>query len=178
MLTAITKTVLVILACVLASGQAIDKPFTFDAASVKPASPNLPGGRIVVGMLAPTGGPGTKDPGRIHYPRISLKYLLINAYGVNDYQISGPDWLDTEFFGIEATMSPDTTKEQFRAMLQNLLADRFKLKIHREAREGLAYSLVVAKDGPKMKESVEIPAAQDDGGPKAPPQRPQIGTDG
>jgi beta-lactamase regulating signal transducer with metallopeptidase domain len=48
----------------------------FDAASIKPANPNLPDGHIVVGMQQPTGGPGTGDPGRIRYPIICLKLLV------------------------------------------------------------------------------------------------------
>ena len=52
-------------------------------------------------------------------------------------------------------MPPDTTKDKFRIMLQNLLAERFKLAIHRETKDLPTYSLVVAKTGLKMKESPE-----------------------
>jgi uncharacterized protein (TIGR03435 family) len=61
-------------------------------------------------------------------------------------------------FDIAATIRKDVTKEQFRAMLRNLLAERFKLKAHHEKREMAVYSLVVGKNGPKMKESAEDPA--------------------
>ena len=50
----------------------------------------------------PTGGPGTSDPGRIHYPRATAQFLLMQTYSVKDYQIIGPDWLDREFFEIDA----------------------------------------------------------------------------
>jgi uncharacterized protein (TIGR03435 family) len=43
-------------------------------------------------------------------------------------------------------------------MLQNLLADRFQLKLHRESKDAPIYALVVAKNGPKLKESA--PGAQ------------------
>jgi uncharacterized protein (TIGR03435 family) len=76
--------------------------------------------------------------------------LLLKAYDLKPSQIVGPDWLDTEYFQNEATMPPETTNEQFRAMLQNLLSDRFKLKIHRETKEVRGYALVVGKNGPKM----------------------------
>lgn len=79
-------------------GQTVEKPVSFDVASVKSANPNMPDGRIVVGMVEPTGGPGTNDPGRIHYPVINLKMLLLNAYDVKPTQLVGPDWLDTEYF--------------------------------------------------------------------------------
>ena len=139
---------LALAATCLANGQ------TFEAASVKPANPNMPDGRIVVGMQSPSGGPGTSDPGRIRYPIVSLRFLIGIAYDLKPTtKLTGPDWLDTDFFQVEATMPPTTTKEQFRTMLQNLLADRFQLKVHRESQETPVYALLVARNGPKMKES-------------------------
>jgi uncharacterized protein (TIGR03435 family) len=103
-----------------------------------------------------------------------MKDLVINAYNVKDFQVVGPGLLEgsdeTTRFTVDATMPPDTTKEQFRVMLQNLLAERFKLTIHREARDLPKYSLTVAKNGPKMKESAEYHAPKDD----APPPPPGI----
>lgn len=157
-------------------GQTAEKTFTFDAASIKPAAMPTPGRAMMTG---PTGGPGTQDPGRVHYPFISLKALLLSAYDVKAYQIQGPAWLDMERFDVNATMPPETTKEQFRAMLQNLLAERFKLAIHRETKELPMYSLVVAKDGPKMKASETDPPAKDDANPTPPALTPpKIGPDG
>ena len=163
-------------ACCLAWGQ------TFEAASVKPAAVPVPNGRgrITIGM--PSGGPGSKDPGRIRYPFVSLRDLLIRAYDVKAYQITGPAWLDTERYEINATMPPDTTMEQFRTMLQNLLAERFKLAMHRETKELPMYALVVAKYGPKMKESGDAPPVKE-GDADAPlppplPSQPKIGPDG
>jgi uncharacterized protein (TIGR03435 family) len=164
----------------LAYGQTEDKQPKFDAASVKAVNPRLSNGRIVVGMTAPTGGPGTNDPSRILYPVISLRFLLTNAYDVRADQIVGPGWLDTQFFVVEATMPPDTTKERFRAMLQNLLSDRFKLQIRRETRETReqrTYSLVVTGNGLKMKESKETaPQPVEDPRPDRQPQK--LGEDG
>jgi uncharacterized protein (TIGR03435 family) len=131
---------------------------TFDAASVKPAAPWVPGsGRA----MDPTGGPGTQDPGRIRYPFTTLKDLLMRAYGVQDFQIVGPGWLEMERFDIDAVMPPDTTREQFRAMLQNLLVARFQIKMHRETREVSSYALQTARTGPKFKESTENLGPQD-----------------
>ena len=145
----------------------------FDAASVKPASPNLPGGRL--GAVAPVGGPGTADPGRISYRATSLKSLLMGAYAVENFQIEGPGWMDTELFELSATMSPGTTEEQFRAMLRNLLRERFQLQTHRETKEFSGYALVIAKNGPKLKEAREALAASRGGDATA---RPQLGADG
>jgi uncharacterized protein (TIGR03435 family) len=158
--------------------QAPEKSLTFEAASIKPASLPTPDGRGMIRIMPPSGGPGTKDPGRINYPFASLKYLLFTAFNVKDFQISGPPWLDTEHFEIIATMPPSTTKEQFRVMLQNLLAERFKLAIHRDSKDLPMYSLVVNKGSPKLK--VSDPSEGDqDASPILPPAGPpKIGADG
>jgi uncharacterized protein (TIGR03435 family) len=148
----------------LAYGQSLgEKPLTFEAASVKltsvPAGVTLGGDgtrttRKGSGVQIPrnTGGPGTGDPGRIHYPLITLKELLGRAWGSYS-EIESPGWLDTQVVAVEATMPPDTTKEQFKEMLRNLITDRFGLKYHTETKEAVGYTLSLAKSGPKMKES-------------------------
>ncbi|HTB16064.1 MAG TPA: TIGR03435 family protein [Bryobacteraceae bacterium] len=161
-------------------GQNNDKQLTFDAAAIKPFS--LPtGGRGMIMDRGGRGGPGSTDPGRIHYPASTLKNLLTIAYDVKDYQISGPGFLDSERFDVQATMPPETTKEQFRTMLQNLLAERFKMAVHRETKELPMYSLIVAKNGSKMKESPEISPeeeAKDPTPPSFPTGPPKLGPDG
>lgn len=152
---------------------------TFDVASIKPTAPPQPNGRGMIMMRPPSGGPGSNDPGRIRYPNMSLKALLMRAWDVKNFQITGPAFLDTERFEIEATMPPDTTREQFRAMLQNLLAERFKMAIHRETKELPMYSLAVAKNGSKLKESAVSASGGDAPPPPMPlPERPKIGPDG
>jgi hypothetical protein len=106
---------------------------------------------------------------------VTVRFVLTKAYGVNDYQIVGPDWLDRDRFDIDATMPAGTTMAQFRTMLQNLLADRFKMASHKETREFSGFSLVVGKGGPKLRESADSPAPADDGAPD-PPLKP--GADG
>ena len=83
------------------------------------------------------GGPGTSGPTRITFLNYSLNWLLQTAYDVKDYQLSEPNWLSSagSIFVIDATVRPGTTKDQVRWMLQNLLADRFKLTLHRETRD-------------------------------------------
>jgi uncharacterized protein (TIGR03435 family) len=83
--------------------------------------------------------------------------LMVQAYGVEPYQLTIPGAMDNERFEILAKVPERTTKDQFALMLQNLLADRFKLKIHRETKEGQIYELTVNKGGSKMKESVPEP---------------------
>jgi uncharacterized protein (TIGR03435 family) len=81
---------------------------------------------------------------------ISLAY---NASEDRDNAISGPDWLNFERYDIAAKYPAGTSLEQVRVMLQNLLANRFKLKLHRESKEVPIYGLVAAKTGTKLVES-------------------------
>lgn len=143
------------------NASATQKPLTFEVASVKASNP-------AAGPFARTmGGPGTKDPGRIQYSNMSLKWLLVTAYGVNDFQIEGPGWMETERFEIDATMSAETTKDQLREMLRNLLVERFKIAIHHETKDSSAYTLVVGKNGLKMAEALPVAPSPDDGPPLA-----------
>ena len=64
------------------------------------------------------GGPGTDDPGRITFKNASLKSLIVSAYGVKRYRISGPDWLDAGGFNIIAKVPPGVSKQRVGVMLQ------------------------------------------------------------
>lgn len=181
MLQSVTRSGAIVLAFCFCYAQAPDKALRFDAASVKPATQPAADGRGRITIPGPAGGPGSKDPGRVHYPYITLKNLLMEAFDVKSLQIQGPPWLDTEKFDLNATMPPETTREQFRVMLQNLLGERFKLTVHRQTKELPMYSLAVARNGPKMKESEPASPAQDDSAPAGPPPMPvgpAVGRDG
>jgi uncharacterized protein (TIGR03435 family) len=80
-----------------------------------------------------------------------LRKLIAQAYRVKDFQLSGPDWLNSEIYDIVATMPPTTSTDQVLSMMQNLLADRFQLALHRETREVPMYALAVGKGGLKIK---------------------------
>jgi uncharacterized protein (TIGR03435 family) len=90
---------------------------------------------------------------------VTLQYAIRQAYGVYDDKLSsgGPAWLNERRFDIQAKFDvskyPNPTREQRQAMLQQLLADRFKLVVHHQTREFPLYALVVAKNGPKIQES-------------------------
>lgn len=157
------RTILVAFAISAAFAQHVE----FEVASVKPAV-NVPfGGRFPIsGPMAETigfeGGPGSKTPGRIHYSGVSLKMILVRAYGMRPYQISGPGWMETERYQVDAKYPADTKPEEFRLMLQTLLTDRFHLVLHRETREMSRYRLVVAKGGPKLSRARKLPEYKDD----------------
>ncbi len=119
---------------------------------------NFSGGRgFAFGMQMPPDGFSTAN-----FP---LKALIQFAYGVQNYQISGgPDWISTEHFDIDAKMdssvadalaklSPEDRNRARQHMLQLLLEDRFHLTIHRDTKDLPVYTLVIAKNGPKLQES-------------------------
>ena len=132
---------------------------TFDAASVKLADPEIQQSIV-------TGGPGSNDPGHFRIPRTSMYDLLTRAFGVRPDQIVAPAWIrdypPEPRYTLIATMPPDTTREQFEQMLQNLLIERFHLVFHRETRKFPGYDLVVDKDGPKFKEVTPAQEANSD----------------
>jgi uncharacterized protein (TIGR03435 family) len=94
-----------------------------------------------------------------------------------DFRYRGPGWTEEDRFDIVATMANGTTKEQFRTMLQNLLAERFKLQIHREQKTISFYSLTVGKGGAKLKTPQTEAIADADSEPK-PRQSMQKDKDG
>jgi len=123
-------------------------PLAFEVATIKPARPlqeQVMSGKMHVGEKI--------DGARVDYGAMSLSDLIEKAYKVKSFQISGPAWLKTERFDILAKIPEGATKDQVPEMLQALLADRFKMTIRKETREHSIYALVVAKDGPKLKES-------------------------
>ena len=93
----------------------------------------------------------------------SLKLLIQFAYAVHDSPylghtvplpasqvVGGPDWIDSEGYDIEAKPGPNTDPKQIGLMWQTLLADRFKLRLHRETRELPVYVLTAARNGFKL----------------------------
>jgi uncharacterized protein (TIGR03435 family) len=112
----------------------------FEVASVKPHSVSEGPAHVSI----------ARDPGRLTYMNITVRGLIREAYGLKMYPPSrGPDAL--------SKVSPDASKEQRMLMLQALLAERFKLVVHRETKELPIYALIAGKNGPKFR------AVEDDG---------------
>jgi uncharacterized protein (TIGR03435 family) len=155
-----TKVIVAALLCWIAPAQT-PKP-DFEVASVKPATPLGP-----IGLRSDRkGGPGTSDPGLYTCRNCPLAWVLYEAYDLKTYEFQGPDWLANTRFDFEARIPAGTTKPVFQQMLQNLLADRFKLAVHREQKAMEVYEMTVAKNGPKFKESTPAaPAAAAADGP-------------
>ncbi len=86
----------------------------------------------------------------------SLRKCIATAYGIGedrDYALVAPDWMRFAKFDVIAKFAPGTPRDQLMLMLQNLLADRFKVKLHRESRQLSVYALVVTANGSKLRES-------------------------
>ncbi|HUB80455.1 MAG TPA: M56 family metallopeptidase [Bryobacteraceae bacterium] len=108
---------------------------TFQVASVKLNTDNPPNR-----MQRPLPG------GRWSARNASVAMMIVTAYKVQHYQVvGGPPWMESEGFDIEAKADADAKAPQLLLMLQSLLADRFKLALHRESRELPVYNLVPAK---------------------------------
>lgn len=125
------------------SAQSTDQSaLTFDAASIKPSDPTHIGAQVY--------SPG---PGRFTAMTAPVKNLVAFAYKVRDLQLSGaPRWAETEPWDISAEAPGHPTIDELRLMVQNLLADRFHLKLHHELKELAVYDLVVGRKGAILKE--------------------------
>jgi uncharacterized protein (TIGR03435 family) len=120
---------------------------TFEVASVKSSSGT---GSQTTAERARGWGDVT---GSVNLKGVPLTDVLLRAYGLQPYQLSGPAWLDTDPFEILAVVPAGAPKQQIPLMFQALLEERFKLRFHRETQVAPAYALLVAAGGPKLKES-------------------------
>jgi len=128
--------------------QTVSPELTFEVASVRLAPP--PDGTTPARHLSGIPGPDNDDPGRFS-ARVNLLNLVTIAYDIPVYRLSEQCDLGLVRVDVEAKMPVDTTREQFDAMLQNLLAHRLGLKVHWASKPIETYSLVVAKGGSKLK---------------------------
>jgi uncharacterized protein (TIGR03435 family) len=112
----------------------------------------------VASIRASSDGPGssgiTTTNGRMTAQNVTLKRCIRGAYNVSKSQIfGGPDWVERDRFYIQAKAPGPAGDSEMMIMLQSLLAERFKLTLHRENRPLSGYALVLAKGGPKLKPS-------------------------
>jgi uncharacterized protein (TIGR03435 family) len=131
---------MVLLAGWPASGQ-IAAPLSFEVASIRPLAAPAPWRESKTG----------ED--RIDFPNTTLRSCIAFAYGVKEYQVSGPAWLGELKYDILAKAPAGTKRGQLPEMMRTLLGQRFQLQVHTETREFAVYPLEVGKNGPKLKES-------------------------
>jgi uncharacterized protein (TIGR03435 family) len=118
-------------------------PISFEVASIRPSK------------SADTRPFITFDPGgRFTARNASVKRLMGLAYELKSFQISGgPGWIGSELFDISAKAASPPNPDQRKLMLQSLLTERFQLAINKETKEGSAYVLAVARNGPEFKDA-------------------------
>jgi uncharacterized protein (TIGR03435 family) len=135
---------------VAAPQTALPPQSAFEVASIKevraPSSvEHAPNGRFHIGISI--------DGSRADYGFMSLAELIPYAYGVKQYQVSGPGWMNETRWDILAEIPQGQSAARAPEMMQGLLAERFKLSIHRENHERSVYALVIGKGGLKIQEA-------------------------
>lgn len=103
--------------------------------------------------MLPMGGPGTPDSEHVRYKNVALMLIVANAYGLDRDRISGPGWLNSARYDIMATVAPGTTVAEFKEMWVNLLAERFHMRVRREARDSSVYRLTRTTPRDNLKEA-------------------------
>jgi uncharacterized protein (TIGR03435 family) len=136
-------------------------PQAFEVASVK----------LVVGA-PPHAAAFNLNHEKVTLNAATLRQLTGYAYNIQRVRVlGGPEWTDTDEFDVVAkAASPNLTRDDARAMLRTLLAERFQLKTVRSIQQVDQYSLVVGKNGSKLK-----PAVPDGPGAMTPSALPEGG---
>jgi len=152
---------LLVLGVALASATLAARPFDLTQGQAAPASApafevasikrNKSGdGFITMGMQ-----PG----GRLTMVNVPVRQLIVRAYQVQPFQVlGGPSWITGDRFDVTAKAPADASPQQMNAMLETLLADRFKLKVRKETRQSDVYRLVKARADGRLGEGLK-PAA-------------------
>jgi uncharacterized protein (TIGR03435 family) len=122
----------------------------FEVASVRPSQPTGPE-RVDVGVHV--------DGAQVRIVALPMRDYIARAYRMKLYQVTGPDWLTSERYDVNAKLPAGSTPEQIPEMLQSLLEERFQIKLHREKKELPVYALIVGKPPLKIQESAPDPAA-------------------
>jgi uncharacterized protein (TIGR03435 family) len=115
----------------------------FEVASIKPTVERPMG--VDVGLHI--------DGAQIRTVYLSLKDYIGMAYKVKTYQIVGPEWLASQRFDIAAKLPDGSQTAQIPEMIQNLLIDRFKMKMHQEQKDFPVYTLEAVKGALKLTET-------------------------
>jgi uncharacterized protein (TIGR03435 family) len=127
----------------------------FEVASVRPSAEQT--GQVDLGVHV--------SGSQVRITGMSLRDYIRVAYRVSTSQVIGPDWIAQERFDLAAKIPDGVSPRQVPEMLQALLADRFQLKFHREARELPVFALGVGKNGPRLQESAANATTVAEGSP-------------
>jgi uncharacterized protein (TIGR03435 family) len=159
--------------------QPAETKLQFDVATIKPSAP-LDRAKLAADVQAgkmPHLGPHVYAS-RAEYLYMPLRDLIALAYNMRPYQVSGPDWMATERFDIEATMPDGARRDDAPTMLRALLEQRFKLSAHKDTQDQKVLALVVSKSGAKLKPSTAVAQPVDPDAPLKPNEMEMDGPDG
>jgi uncharacterized protein (TIGR03435 family) len=154
------RSILIVMAAGGAFGQATDVKPAFEVASIRAAAKGIGEGRGRESIQF--------SPDSVTMRNVSLKSSLQWAYHVMEMQVQGPPWLGSDRYDIVAKSGSAVSEEQLRLMVQDLLAERFHVALHRLTKESAAYVLTVGKNGPKVQES------KSEGGSDIQPQKERM----
>ena len=127
--------------------QDLAKPLAFEVASITPCPPGTSAPATEHAGIADFTSPG----GRFRASATTVKFLLEWAYGIQPSQHSGgPSWIGIDRYDVVAKAEGNVSDAQMKLMMQTLLAERFKLKLHHEAKELSAYVISTGKTGPRL----------------------------
>jgi uncharacterized protein (TIGR03435 family) len=148
-----------ILICLCSSslfGQSALQPLSFEVASIRRAetSDSVVGGRGGAG-----GARSSVTLSQATYWHFDMFNLLIMAFHVKPYQISGPAWLRDVRYDITAKIPAGASRSQVPLMLQKLLQDRFNLTFHKDTRKLHVYALLAAGKHSRLQEVIDDPTA-------------------
>jgi uncharacterized protein (TIGR03435 family) len=134
----------------MAGSAGAQQPLTFEVASVKVNTSKEPVSRL-------TAPPGT---GRFDATNVSGRLLILNAYGLRDFQRAGaPSWIERERFDVAGRAAATATRDEISAMVRTLLAERFRLRAHHETRELPVYALVAVAPDKRLGPALTVSTA-------------------
>jgi uncharacterized protein (TIGR03435 family) len=123
------------------------KPPAFEVASItpcKPGTPEPPGEHMSLVQFTAPGG-------RFRAQATTLKFLLEWAYGIQPAQHSaGPSWMGSDRYDVVAKAEGNPTDQEMKLMVQTLLAERFRLKMHHEIRKMNVFVVTAGKTPPNL----------------------------
>jgi uncharacterized protein (TIGR03435 family) len=126
------------------------------ALAQNPARPAFEVVSIRPSAVSPQPGiaPGVRiDGAQFRSTFLTVKDYISMAYRVKLYQISGPDSMGIDRFDVAATIPEGKLPSDASAMMESLLEDRFRVKLHREKKDFPVYALEIGKDGLKIPEA-------------------------
>ena len=158
--------VLCIALLIAAPGVRAQNDLAFEAASIK--------------VQTTQGTPPVASPDRYNDTAASLIDLIVDAYGVQRYQVvGGPEWARGSVrFAVMAKAPFAPSRDEMRVMLQRMLAERFALRVHRDARELPVYDLRIARVDARLGEQITrttVVCATVKKEPRPPGERPVCG---